>query len=80
MLSTNPPDHTRMRRLASGAFTARRVGALRDAVTGYAENLAGWLATAGRDGAPVDFMAEYAYGLPLRVICALLGIPGGDYE
>jgi cytochrome P450 len=80
MLATNPPDHTRMRRLASGAFTARRVGALRDAVTGYAENLAGWLASVGRDGVPVDFMTEYAYALPLRVICALLGIPGGDYD
>lgn len=80
MLAINPPDHTRIRRLASGAFTARRVGALRETITGYAENLAGWLASVGRDGAPIDFMTEYAYALPLRVICTLLGVPGGDYD
>jgi cytochrome P450 len=79
MLATNPPDHTRMRRLAAGAFTARRVAALEESVARYADTLAGWLAVAGRDGSPVDFMTEFAYALPVRVICELLGVPSGDY-
>jgi cytochrome P450 len=78
LLRANPPDHTRMRRLVSGAFTARRVAAMRSAVTAQAENLTGYLAQIARDGEPVDFITEFAYPLPIRVICALLGVPVGD--
>lgn len=78
LLRSNPPDHTRMRRLVSGAFTARRVATLRDAVAAQASNLGGYLAEIGRDGEPVDFLTEFAYPLPIRVICALLGVPVGD--
>jgi cytochrome P450 len=76
MLQTNPPDHARMRRLAAGAFTARRVAGLRDTITRQASDLAEYLAALGD---PVDFMAEYAFPLPVRVICALLGLPIGDH-
>ncbi|MEV6816391.1 cytochrome P450 [Micromonospora sp. NPDC051296] len=78
MLRTNPPDHSRMRRLAAGAFTPRRIAAMRDVVAGQAEELIDTMAAAGRDGTPVDFMAEFAYPLPVGVICALLGVPTAD--
>jgi cytochrome P450 len=76
MLQTNGTDHTRMRRLASGAFTARRVAAMRDTV----EQLATYLADGLDADEPVDFMDEFAYPLPIRVICSLLGVPGRDQE
>lgn len=75
MLRTNPPDHSRMRRLAAGAFTPRRIAAMRDVVRAQADELIdGMLAAEG----PVDFMAAFAYPLPVGVICALLGVPAAD--
>ncbi|MBQ1051103.1 cytochrome P450 [Micromonospora sp. C51] len=78
MLRTNPPDHSRMRRLAAGAFTPRRIGAMREVVAAQTDELIDAMATAGRGGNPVDFMAEFAYPLPVAVICALLGVPAAD--
>ncbi len=74
ILETNPPDHERMRRLVSGVFTPRRLSHLREAVAGIVdrlvENMSG--------GGTVDFMAEFAYPLPVTVICELLGVPESD--
>ncbi|MET7970641.1 cytochrome P450 [Micromonospora sp. NPDC005305] len=78
MLRTNPPDHSRMRRLAAGAFTPRRIAAMREVVEAQADRLIDGMLERGRDGAPVDFMAEFAYPLPVGVICALLGVPAAD--
>ncbi|WP_433090264.1 cytochrome P450 [Dactylosporangium sp. CA-052675] len=77
MLTLNPPDHTRLRRLVSSAFTARRVAALRPAI----ERLVGELLdamSARAGGGPVDFVAEFAYPLPVAVIGELLGVPAAD--
>jgi len=75
MLRTNPPDHSRMRRLAAGAFTPRRIAAMHDVVRAQADELVdAMLAAEG----PVDFMAGFAYPLPVGVICALLGVPAAD--
>lgn len=78
MLRSNPPDHTRMRRLAAGAFTPRRLESMRDAITAQAETLTRYLSHLGATGRPFDFITEFAYPLPIRVICALLGVPAGD--
>ncbi|MGC4893508.1 cytochrome P450 [Micromonospora sp. DT31] len=75
MLRTNPPDHSRMRRLAAGAFTPRRVAAMRDVVRAQADELIDAMLSAGQ---PVDFMTSFAYPLPVGVICELLGVPGAD--
>lgn len=75
MLRTNPPDHSRMRRLAAGAFTPRRIAAMRDVVRAQADELIDAILAA--EG-PVDFMAAFAYPLPVGVICALLGVPAAD--
>ena len=74
MLQTNGADHTRMRRLASGAFTARRVANMHETVTAVATELAD-----GLDDT-VDFMDRFAYPLPIRVICSMLGVPDRDQE
>ncbi len=75
LLTTDPPDHTRLRRLVSSAFTARRVEGLRGRIQEIADSLVD--AIEKRDG-EVDLVAEFAAPLPVTVICELLGVPGGD--
>jgi cytochrome P450 len=72
LLALNPPDHTRLRRLVSGAFTARRVQALRPAIERMVEDLLD-----GMSG-EVDFIAALAFPLPVNVIGELLGVPAPD--
>ncbi|MEN3309362.1 MAG: hypothetical protein V7603_5564 [Micromonosporaceae bacterium] len=72
MLVLNPPDHTRLRRLVSGAFTARRVQALRPAVARMVDDLLD--AMTGE----VDFIGAFAFPLPVNVIGELLGVPAED--
>ena len=71
MFNTNPPAHGRLRNLVSRAFTARRVDALRPRVRALAEALLEPLLDAGA----VDYEVELADPLPIRVTCALLGVP-----
>ena len=77
MLNVDPPDHTRLRRLVSRAFTPGRVAALEPAIRGIAGDLLDALDAAG-PGATVDLIEGYAYPLPFRVIGELLGIPLAD--
>jgi cytochrome P450 len=72
MLLRNPPDHTRLRRLVSGTFTARRVAALRPAIAAMIDDL-----LADLDGA-ADFVDAFAFPLPVNVIGELLGVPAPD--
>jgi cytochrome P450 len=80
ILSLNGPDHTRVRRLAASAFTPRRVAELRDAVEAQADALVDDLAKATDDGSVADFMATFAFPLPVGIICALLGVPVSDRD
>ncbi|MFF6997683.1 cytochrome P450 [Streptomyces sp. NPDC008313] len=74
MLDLEPPDHTRIRRLVSKAFTARTVERLRPYVEGLADELARNLADAGGG----DLLTDVAEPLPVAVIAEMLGIPGSD--
>jgi cytochrome P450 len=78
LISTNSPEHERMRALVAGTFTPRRVAQLQPAVEQIADRLIAAMASQGADGTPVDFMAEFAYQLPVTVICELLGVPDQD--
>ncbi|MGH3183182.1 MAG: cytochrome P450, partial [Streptosporangiaceae bacterium] len=77
MLNVDPPDHSRLRRLVSRAFTPGRVAALEPAVWKIAGSLLDELDDAG-PGATVDLIEGYAHPLPFRVIGELLGIPEAD--
>jgi cytochrome P450/uncharacterized OsmC-like protein len=77
MLNVDPPDHTRLRRLVSRAFTPGRVAALEPAIRAIADSLLDELDAAG-PGATVDLVEGYAYPLPFQVIGELLGIPAAD--
>ncbi len=72
MLNLNPPQHTRLRRLVSGAFTPRRVAALRSAVQALVDGLVERLT------GEVDFVEAFAFPLPVAVIGELLGVPPED--
>jgi cytochrome P450 len=80
ILSLDPPDHTRLRRLVSSAFTIRRVERLRERVRALVAELLDDLAARGRDGEPVDLIAGFAFPLPFIVISELLGMPDGDRD
>jgi cytochrome P450 len=76
MLLMDPPDHTRLRKLVSRSFTLRRMEGLRPRVEQIAGELLDALPATGR----VDIMAEYAFLLPVLVICELLGVPADDRD
>lgn len=74
MLDLEPPDHTRIRRLVSKAFTPRTVERLRP----YVERLAGELADALVAAGGGDLLTDVAEPLPVAVIAEMLGIPEAD--
>ncbi len=74
MLVVDPPDHTRLRRLVSAAFSVRRIEGLRPRVQSIIDDLLDGIAAQGPD-ARVDLVASFAFPLPFTVICELLGVP-----
>lgn len=74
MLTVDPPDHTRLRRLVSAAFSPRRIDALRPRVQAVADDLLDEIA-AKDPRSRVDLVASFAFPLPFTVICELLGVP-----
>jgi cytochrome P450 len=74
LLNTDPPRHTRLRRLVSTAFTARRTEALRPLVTQVVDELLDAFA----DQAEVDIIEALAMPLPMTMSCHLFGIPLED--
>ncbi|NMO38312.1 cytochrome P450 [Streptomyces sp. GMY01] len=74
MLDLEPPDHTRIRRLVSKAFTPRTVERLKPYVHELAGRLVGALVEAGGG----DLLADVAEPLPVAVIAEMLGIPEAD--
>ncbi|MFD5078967.1 cytochrome P450 [Streptomyces sp. NPDC058371] len=74
MLDLEPPDHTRIRRLVSKAFTPRTVERLRPYVHGLAAELVSGLVEAGGG----DLLSDVAEPLPVAVIAEMLGIPESD--
>ncbi|MFE7124751.1 cytochrome P450 [Streptomyces sp. NPDC057617] len=73
LLNMDPPDHTRIRRLVTQSFTARRTQALREPIRRTADELLDAIAADGQ----ADLIASYAAPLPITVICELLGVPLG---
>jgi cytochrome P450 len=75
LLEMDPPDHTRLRGLVARAFTPRRLEDLRTVTQAIAAELLDGMA---KPSGTVDLIAAFAYPLPVRVICALLGVPPAD--
>jgi cytochrome P450 len=71
MLDRDPPDHTRLRRLVSQAFTPRRVELLQPVITSLVDDALDRIEDAGT----VDLIDALAFPLPFAVISAMLGMP-----
>jgi cytochrome P450 len=76
MLDRDAPDHTRLRRLVSKAFTPRAIQALRPRITGLVDGMLDAIAAQRR----VDLVDALAFPLPFRVIAEMLGTPPADHE
>lgn len=71
LLVSDPPEHTRLRKLIGRAFLPRRIEALRPRIQDITDALIDKLPDSGE----VDLMANFAIPLPLTVICESLGVP-----
>jgi len=76
LLTTDPPDHTDLRRMVSRAFTPRRVADLETDVRDLAKTFLETLLAQGEG----DLIAGYAARLPMDVIARMLGVPQDDEE
>ncbi|MEV4017157.1 cytochrome P450 [Nonomuraea angiospora] len=75
--ATDPPEHTRYRRLLTGQFTVRRMRLLEPRIEQIA---ADHLDAMAKAGPPVDLVTAYALPIPSLVICELLGVPYTDHD
>jgi len=71
MLQQDPPDHTRLRGLVVKAFTARRAEDMRPRIQEVVDQTIDRVAERGR----MDLIEDFAFRLPVTIICDMLGIP-----
>src|SRR5215203_2916509 len=76
MLQQDPPDHTRLRGLVVKAFTARRIEDMRPRIQAIVDDSIDRVEKNGR----MDLISDFAFRLPVIVICDMLGIPEEDRE
>ena len=77
---TDPPDHTRLRRLLTPEFTMRRLARLKPAIERIIEEQLDETERLGAGGATVDLAQTFAFPVPFLVICELLGLPVEERE
>jgi cytochrome P450 len=74
MVFRDPPEHTRLRKLAAKVFNVRSINALRPGI----ESLTAWLLDSVAEREEFDFISEFAGPLPALVIMDMLGVPRGE--
>jgi cytochrome P450 len=74
IVSQDPPDHTRLRKLISAGFTPRMIGRLETKISERSDKILNLAA----ERHEIDFVSEIAYQLPMHVIADIIGIPEGD--
>lgn len=72
LVNMDPPEHTRLRRLAAGAFTVARIQQLQNAIQSHADELLNQMEASGK---PADFVSMFSRHLPVFVLLDILGIP-----
>lgn len=73
LLTLDPPEHTRVRRVVARTFTMRRIELLRPRIQHMVDELAGRMLA---QGPPADLVADFALPLAITTISELLGVPG----
>ncbi|MGH3378699.1 MAG: cytochrome P450 [Actinoallomurus sp.] len=76
MINMDDPRHAKIRRIVSRAFSPRMVQRFEDQVQLVAEQVVEEIVTGGTG----DFVADVAARVPLKIICDMMGIPGGSYQ
>jgi cytochrome P450 len=74
---TDPPEHTKLRKLLTPQFTMRRLEALRPQIAAIVDRQ---LDEMEQHGPVVDLVQRFAFPIPFLVICELLGLPDSDRE
>lgn len=78
MVQQDDPEHARIRRFVNHAFSAARIAGLRDKITAISDDLLDTFDATGSD--ELELVSQYAYRLPLRVVCELLGADKSEIE
>src|ERR1043165_148870 len=78
MVFRDPPDHTRLRRLFTKAFTSRSLDLLKPSIRAIVDMLLDDIDAKEKAGRTIDWIADFSYALPAFVIMDLLGVPRGD--
>ena len=74
LIHSDPPDHTRIRRLVLKAFTPPAIEAMRPQIQSIVDELLDRMEPTGR----AEFIEEFAFALPVTVLAAILGVPRSD--
>lgn len=74
LLNLDPPEHTRLRAVVAPLFSVRRIAALEATIGAIVDELIDGI----EPGADIDFVAQFAVPLPIRVVAGVLGVPPGD--
>jgi cytochrome P450 len=81
IIDTDPPEHTKLRKIVSGAFSLRAVAVYEHFIAGLTERLLdGGLASGGLDSGPFDFVDAVAKEVPIRVLARVMGLPAADLD
>jgi cytochrome P450 len=78
LLSSDPPEHTALRRLASKQFTVRSIARLEPFIRARAERVVDELLARSRDGESVDLVSDFASVIPFEALVGLMDIPEAD--
>jgi cytochrome P450 len=76
IIDTDPPEHTKLRKIVSGSFTHRAVAVYQH----FVEALTEQVLDAGLSQAPFDFVDAVAKEVPIRVLARMMGLPEGDLD
>ena len=80
MVFRDPPDHTRLRRLFTKAFTSRSLDMVKPNIRTIVDTLLDEMEAREKAGETVDWIADFSTALPALVIMDLLGVPRDDLK
>ncbi len=80
IISMDPPEHTKQRRMLTAEFTIKRVNELKPKIKSIAEDLVDKMIAKAESGEQADLVTDLCWPLPTLVICGLLGVPYEEHD